>query len=185
MNQSRALMGLAGVLALVAPLLTVPVGSASAFVDIQCKFTTSNLKWKDSTTRSSYAVPGANATAAWHATPTAIVLTQVSSGANISVADGNFGPTTFDGVTFKTCQNGYNTTGAVSWWNRQYTDGYASVVRKSLMVHEVGHALGLGDVDANSCVNVPIMQEDTATRWTACLRQIPQPDDINGINFLY
>ena len=165
-----------------------------AFSTLGCQFTTATLKWQDSTSRSSYSTPGAASIAAWDATATPISLTKTTTGANIRVADGNFGNTNYDGITLDTserdptvysCSGGTWDTTIVTWWNRYYADAYSAAKRQSVMVHELGHAFGLAHSSGSNCLSVPIMQPDTATRWDLCHWNTPQSDDVNGINFLY
>ncbi|CAL9459956.1 hypothetical protein SUDANB95_02602 [Actinosynnema sp. ALI-1.44] len=56
-----------------------------------CQFSTPNLKWKPAITNTAaYLNPAQWAAKHWQDTPTPIVLTQVTSGANILIADGFF-----------------------------------------------------------------------------------------------
>jgi len=172
--------------------ILAPVAPASAWTGLGCKFSTPNLKCKPNTSTSTYLDAATRSTQAWNSTATPIILTKVSSGANISVADGVFGNTGYDGITLNSSGNnpscgssGLWPTGIVTWWNRTYTDGYSVDKRQSVMVHELGHALGLAHSSASSCTNVPIMQPDTHTRWDVCLLKTPRADDINGVNALY
>jgi hypothetical protein len=71
--------------------------------------------------------------------------------------------------------------------NTFYTNGYTSLKRRSVMVHEMGHALGLGDVvfSASNCPAMPVMQNNTHDRYDICLIAAPKSDDNAGLNFLY
>jgi hypothetical protein len=157
-----------------------------------CKFAGSGnaLKWKDNTTRVGYSGPAATSVTAWNSATTHVTLTLVTTGANVNVNDGNFGPTIngnqWDGVTYlSTCSGGYWTATANSWWNRYYTDAYASTERQSVMVHEIGHALGLDHYTAGTCPNVQIMQTDTYMRYDFCAYSTPQSGDVAGVNTMY
>lgn len=171
-----------------------PVVPASAYQTLGCKFSTSDLLWEDDTTRSAYSTPGHNSITAWNDADTPVSLTETTTGENIHVADGNFGNTGYDGITLDiymqnpviySCGGGTWDVGIVSWWNRYYADSYTSAKKQSVMVHELGHALGLAHSSALSCPNVPIMQPDSHTRYDICHYTIPRSDDIDGVNSIY
>jgi hypothetical protein len=81
------------------------------------------------------------------------------------------------------CSGGHS-SGFGSYWNKYYTDGYSSTARRQVMVHELGHAIGLGHSGSPSCSGQPIMYANS-NRYFTCGRYAPQQDDINGINYLY
>ena len=147
MRNSRHLLAVLTIAALLFP------APASAYQTLGCQFNSNgSLKWKDATSGSSWATPGQNAISLWDATSSPLALTKVTTGANIAVADGNFGNLGFDGIILDTsqrdptvysCSGGTWDTTIVTWWNRYYADSYTSTKRKSVMVHELGHAFGL------------------------------------------
>ncbi|MCW3817810.1 M10 family metallopeptidase domain-containing protein [Micromonospora sp. DR5-3] len=188
----RKLGSVAVAAAVVVGGVLTPASPASAYALLGCKFSTPALKWKDSTTTSGYASVATASANAWTNTSTPVSLTKVTSGANITIANGNFGNSGYDGITLDGNQNnpscgssGLWSIGLVTWWNSYYTDGYSSAKRQSVMVHELGHALGLAHSSAGSCTNVPIMQPDTYTRYDVCRLTTPRAGDIDGVNFLY
>jgi predicted Zn-dependent protease len=171
-------------------LFSAPAWAVSYNLE-NCQFNASgnSLLWKDATTRSGYATPAAGAVAAWNSSTTHLTLTLTTTGANVQVQDGNFGPTinghTWDGVTYQTCSGGYNTVTAQSWINRYYADGYGTNERQSVLVHEIGHALGLDHFDTQTCSQVQVMESLTGHRYVDCNKYIPQFGDIAGINAMY
>lgn len=181
----RELAGLTLAACLIAGGLTGTAEAAPTWVDGHCKFKTASLKWKDLTTRSGYSTPAHSSIVAWNATPTPVFVTEVTSGANMTITDGNYGAGD-DGGTFQSCVGGYNYVTTQSFINRYYADGYEVNKRQSVIVHEFGHALGLEHTPpASDCTVVPIMHGGTAVRYDLCRWYTPKQDDINGINALY
>jgi len=150
------------------------------------------LKWKDYTS-AGYGTVAASSVSSWNNAATPITITKVTSGANIGVAEGNFGNTGLDGITQDALGNsppacngsGTWAGGVFVWWNSYYTDSYVTAKRESVMVHELGHALGLAHNTAGTCGNMPIMKSDIATRYGTCGLTNPNTDDINRVNALY
>jgi len=69
-------------------------------------------------------------------------------------------------------------------WNRFDTDAYSVNAKKSVIVHEIGHGLGLDHTGSSSCAGQPIMYGSNS-RWFTCGHVNPQQDDINGIAATY
>ncbi|MET7619277.1 matrixin family metalloprotease [Streptomyces sp. NPDC005408] len=183
-------------LAVTAAAVVIPATPAAAYNLNGCKFSTGTLKWQDATSTSAYASAAQNAVTAWNSTSTQFNLNKVTSGANIRVANGNFGATwngyQFVGVTLDTsqgsgldCSGGTWDTTMVTWWNDYYTKSYGATKRQAIMVHELGHALGLAHTNGSSCSNVAVMDTDIDYWADACSFWKPRQDDINGANALY
>ncbi|WP_156971343.1 matrixin family metalloprotease [Knoellia sinensis] len=158
-----------------------------------CHYVTPTLKWKPALKSQTY-LDEAQATAwAWTSTSTPISLTQASSGANVTLASGNWGSTEHDGYMrmndggpWYCGASGHWDQGTIAWLNTYYTDGYSSTKKKSVWVHEVGHSLGLAHSgEGAACSVIPIMAPETSDRYGRCSKSTPQTDDVNGINFLY
>lgn len=108
------------------------------------------------------------------------------SGAHLAIYTSNAGNTGYDGLTTSTC---YNTGLVIDTWsgyNTHYTSGYADPKKQSVMVHELGHSLGLAHAGSlANCTNLPVMFYATPTRYDTCGKKTPQTDDINGIWAIY
>jgi len=82
---------------------------------------------------------------------------------------------------------------AVAWTNAHCkknnatTDdniGGSSAARRSVMNHEIGHAMGIDHAGGSGCNGQPIMYR-TSARYFTCGHIKPQADDVNGINAIY
>jgi hypothetical protein len=101
----------------------------------------------------------------------------------------------FSGVTLDTsqriptasCSGGRWTTTIVTWFNRYYTDNYTGLKREVIIMHEIGHALGLAHVTntAGLCSTLVIMDADIDAWYDTCGLTVLRQDDINGANALY
>lgn len=193
----RRLLALA-ISLIVLPTATVLVvaDQAQAWVRFGCSFTTGSLKWKDATRTATYTTAAGNAVHSWDDAANALLsFTKVSSGANIVVADGNFGYFNgYDGIVQDASGNdprvncsssGKWTASVYAWINTYAGDSYSTAKKQSLFTHEIGHALGLAHTSAQSCPNVAIMHPKTSTRYDICRYTTPRPDDIDGIEVLY
>ncbi len=110
------------------------------------------------------------------------------SGVNVNVTsvasaawtadDVYYSSVSWDGITIIANSGSYFTAVGMhlNWY---YTQSYTQQVIGALAAHEIGHGLGLSDV--NSCV---LMQPSTPTR-VACGVYGPMADDKNGVNAQY
>jgi hypothetical protein len=176
---------------LVAAIVIVPASPASAYRTLGCKNRSTTVRWLDQTGGGTYGAVADDSVFAWTVTPTPIGFTRVTSGYHATIRQGNFGNVGYDGITQRTtggnptCSNGVWSTALTAWWNTHYTNGYSALKRQSVMVHELGHVLGLAHSGSGGCGTVPIMHPTTQRRFDECHLFSPTTDDVNGVNFIY
>ena len=110
------------------------------------------------------------------------------SGVNVNVTsvsssvwtadDVNYSSVTWDGITI-IANSGTNFTAVGMHLNWYYTATYTQQVITALAAHEIGHGLGLADI--NTCA---LMQPSTPVR-SYCGTYAPTADDKNGVNAQY
>lgn len=93
------------------------------------------------------------------------------------VNNGNNGQ---DGKANWYCTGSRSTSGSATY-NSYYTNGYSAAGKQQLMVHELGHLLGLGHAGGSNCSGQPIMWSNS-DRYFKCNHATPQPDDTAGVN---
>jgi hypothetical protein len=118
---------------------------------------------------------------AWNNTASAnIFFWTTSSCCTIVAYDTNDTSTDSDGWTTLypcgSCTYNY----ADLYLNYAFTKNYSSAEIQSVAAHELGHLAGLDH--SSGCV---LMNGSTATRWGSCGINLPQTDDVNGVNALY
>lgn len=182
--------------------LTFYAGGAEAYNRLNCQYNASgnSLKWKDSTTGNAYSNPAAFSIIAWNNSSSRINFTEVTSGANLVITDGNFGTDDFYGVTldasgtdpeddnprYTSCSGGYWTATITTWFNRYLLDGLPGAEKQATMVHEIGHALGLDHryTSGQPCSNVTMMDYHDQF-WDRCGWNAPTLDERNFVGTFY
>lgn len=130
-----------------------------------------------------YAVEAANTVSAWDAIAP-LSFTQASSGTFITIDLAGYGANNIDGITYYSCSGSYMVGNTTSYWNAYYTDSYSREAKRSVMVHEVGHALGLAHSGSSTCSGQPIMYP-SSSRYFSCAHIYPQSGDKAEIGSWY
>jgi hypothetical protein len=118
---------------------------------------------------------------AWNNTASAnIFFYTTSSCCTIVAYDTTDNSTNMDGWTLLYPCNSCNYNFADLYLNIAFTQHYLPAEIQSVSAHELGHLAGLDH--SSGCV---LMNGSTPTRWDTCGINLPQTDDVNGLNSLY
>lgn len=174
---------------MIASLLLVQSSSAAAYALLGCKWpggAGAYIYWTyDSSVTGTYYDAAIQSASKW-STYTTVNMT-LSGSPYITVRAVNYGNGNYYGISNYNCDpvTGAFGLGATADWNTVLTDGLGSAELQNVMVHELGHNIGLAHngIAPPPCP-VPIMYTDHNS-WTVCGEYYPQSDDINGVDYLY
>ena len=177
-----------GAASLLAALVLVPDSSASGYTVHGCRWP--NGPGVDTikanyiySSASPYYIAAVNSRSAWNSAQSKISFTAVNSGQRVTMYETNLGSIGRSGLSSWSCSGGNFVAPVTSRWNQFYTDTYDDTAKKQVMVHELGHALGL-DHSGSLCGTAAIMYTDDY-RYFTCNWSTPKSDDATGINNLY
>lgn len=185
----RSFLTLLSVLTLSVLNATVEIPVASAYARLSChQATATDAYGATGAVTGAYATAVSNAANDWTNTPTPLIVYKYYSGSTASrftVDAYYFGNTGYDGIMNDDgCPSSHIWINPYANWNRYYTDGYSTDGKTQVIVHEIGHVLGLAHSGSSTCSGQPIMYP-SSSRYFTCGHIVPQPDDVNGINAIY
>ncbi len=166
-------------------ILTVPAPPASAYALLSCHMSNPQSSYgKTGGVTGGYATALTNAANDWTQTSTRLIIYAGSSSSQFTVDAFNFGNTGYDGIQNSSgCHSGIWIDPYANW-NTYYTDSYTTTAKEQVIVHEIGHVLGLAHSGSSTCSGQPLMYY-SSDRYFVCGHVKPQPDDVNGINAIY
>lgn len=162
---------------------------AHAWVFHQCKWPGPSVKIKNEgtvTPSMNYGARGWDAYNAWAAAGTDLtswsMSTSTPSGQYIRLFNTSAGNNGFVGLTSWSCAGGNFAGNPSSYWNQYYNWDQSNNFVKGIAVHELGHAIGLGDTSGCGGKSAVAIMNPIGS---ACGVFVPQQDDKNGVNFIY
>jgi hypothetical protein len=177
--ESSFLVRLASVAVLVGAAVGVSpaAGQASAYSLEGCAWPATSIAYTDQS--GSYGDATERAVEDWNGVDGSPIHLYAADGAPLTLQARNYGRTGYDGITVMSCDAAGRFVRVTSSYNTYYADRYGPDARRSLIGHEIGHALGLAHSGSLPCP-VPLMYR-SSDRYFRCGDVGPQGDDLAGL----
>ncbi len=177
---ARSWLPAAGVLMIASAAAQASDRNALAYNLLNCHWPGTHIAYTDRS--GAYSGYTSEAVRRWQVQAPAAVWVPVSSG-SVNVYAIDYGNAGYDGITSYECGQSGVMVAASASYNTHYTDLYDTEGRTQLMVHELGHVLGLAHSGSLPCP-VPVMYY-SSDRYSRCKTSWPQADDMQGVDQLY
>ena len=190
-QRSRLLLGGATIVLTAASAIIISVSTADAWTHHGCKYSGSNptidYKFVNVTSRNTTAIETAQANWDGTSAPGYFRPDNAWRDSEVDIFDGNYSSTAWAWVSWSCKNNGVYTSNEVDLSINHNTTGSGSLTTGELaivMVHELGHAYGLGHSSLTCSSPGPAVMRQGTGKFS-CSGTAPWTNDVDGVHARY